>query len=173
MIFTNKFMYPLFHFLERTKGISQKVIHHPEGDVFTHSLQVLHYAFRESNDTDLILAAMLHDIGKYENSLGHEKIAVEWLEDCVSLKTLWLIENHMRVWHLILGEMKKLSRVKELSNHPWIPELVLLARWDKLGRNPGMRIEYSRKEIINRLNKCVDNHFKDNVEKIRRINDSK
>lgn len=159
MIFDEGFMAPLFGFLERCKGVEQRNDYHLEGDVFVHSVQVMGWAFRETNDTDLILAAMLHDIGKYENNLGHEKIAMEWLRGHVSAKTLWLIEHHMRIWYLILGEMKRLSKARYLLNHPWLPELVSLARWDKLGRNPNRRIEYDRRSIIERLNSCADKHF--------------
>lgn len=161
MIFDISYMAPLFGFLERCRGVEQLEEHHPEGDVFNHSLQVLWWAFRESNDVDLILAAMLHDVGKYENSLGHEKIAVDWLNEIASGKTLWLIEHHMRIWYLILGEMKKLSKVDYLINHPWLPELIQLARWDKIGRNPNRKIKYDRQKIIDNLNKCVGKHFRD------------
>ncbi len=159
-IFTNGFMNPLFDLLEKCKGVEQMDEHHPEGDVFVHSLQVLKWAFKESIDTDLILAAMLHDIGKVENSLGHDKIAVEMLTGLVSVKTLWLIENHMRIWYLILGEMKRWKKVQDLVHHPWLPEMILLARWDKMGRNPNIRnINYDKQNIMDRLNKCAEMHF--------------
>lgn len=158
-VFTMETMEPLFVTLEQCRGVSQMEKHHPEGDVFTHSLQVLKWAFRESHDTDLVLSAMLHDVGKIENSRGHEKIAVGMLQPYVSVKTLWLIENHMRIWTLIKGEMRKLGKVKDLSEHPWLPELVLLARWDKMGRNPRARVQYDREYIVNRLNDCAESGF--------------
>lgn len=133
--------------------------HHPEGDVFTHSLQVLRWAFRETTDTDLILAAMLHDAGKALNGKGHDKIGADLLKPLVSAKTHWLIGQHMRVWYLLLGEMRKLSKVRELAGHPWLPELLLLARWDKLGRNPAATVKYDRQIILDRLNQCVAYRF--------------
>ena len=133
--------------------------YHPEGTVFEHSLQVLYKAFRETNDTDLIIAAMLHDVGKAVESNGHEQAAIEMLDEYLSAKTKWLIEQHMRIWTLIKGEMKKLSKVRELIEHPFLPELILLARWDHMGRNPNKKIEYDKEDIINRLNKCANKHF--------------
>lgn len=159
MIFTKEFMDPLFTTLEQCRGIDQMDIHHPEGDVFIHSIQVLKWAFRESIDTDLILAAMLHDVGKMDNSLGHEKIAIGLLKPYASPKTLWLIEHHMRIWYFLLGDMKKLSSVIELAEHPWLPELVTLARWDKMGRNPRAKTTYDREIIMDKLNLCVKKKF--------------
>ena len=165
MIFTNEFMEPLFMTLEQCRGVKQMEVHHPEGDVFNHSLQVLYCAFRETIDTDLILAAMLHDVGKMENSLGHEKISIGLLKPYVSLKTLWLIEHHMRIWYYILGDMRKLSKVKEMAGHPWLPELVQLARFDKMGRNPNRTIKYNKSNIMERLNMCIEKRFTENQSK--------
>jgi len=92
----------------------------------------------------------------------HKKESVKMMQDYLSAKSLWLIEHHMRFWYLILGDMRKPSKVQELLNHPWLPDLVALCRWDKLGRNPNKQIHYDRADIIDRLNKCVDIHFEKN-----------
>jgi len=160
MVFDEKNMNPLFEKMEGCKCLKQLPEYHPEKDVFSHLVQTMRWAFRESDDVDLILAAMLHDVGKQVNPLGHAKIAVEILEGQVTLKTLWLIENHMKIWHYVLGDMKKLQKCKGFGNHPWLPELVQLARWDKLGRNPCAKTIYDKKDIIDRLNKSADKHWK-------------
>lgn len=152
----------LFDLLEKCKGIEQNPNHHPEGDVFNHSLQVGYLAFRESYDVDLILAAFFHDIGKMINpefSKNHPKTGSDLLIPYLSVKSLFLIEHHMRIWYYIKGEMKKLLKCKFLINHIWLPELIQLARWDKMGRNPNKKIKYDRQIIIDRLNKCIDKHF--------------
>ncbi len=151
---------PLFDILERCRGLEQMEIHHPEGDVFIHSLQVLQHAMRESTDIDVILAAMLHDIGKIEDTKCHDKKAIEMLKShYLSGKTLWLIENHMRFWYYILGDMKKLNKVRELAEHPWMPDLLQVARWDKMGRRPNYIPNYDRTELINRINKIAFDRF--------------
>jgi hypothetical protein len=165
VVFDAKIMEPLFWILEETRGVIQMESYHPEGDVFTHSLQVLQVAFRETIDTDLILAAMLHDVGKIGNSMGHEKIGTELLDCHCSAKTLWLIEHHMRIWHLILGQMRKKSKIEYLNGHPWLPELILLASWDKMGRNPNREVAYNQEKIIARLNWCVEKRFAENQQK--------
>lgn len=141
----------LFCAMEGCRRVEQDPIHHPEGDVFNHSLQVLRWAFRETNDIDLIFAAMLHDVGKQVDGPGHEKYSVSLVSGFISEKTEWLILNHMRFWYYVLGDMKKLSKVVEISNHKWFPCLCKLARWDKMGRNPNVKTSYDRESIINRL----------------------
>lgn len=159
MIFTEELMEPYFSALEKCRGVSQMDEYHPEGDVFNHTLQVLRWAFRESTDIDLILAAMLHDIGKVAGTKGHEQIAIEMLDEYLTAKTKWLIEQHMRIWHLILGEMRKASKVRELITHPLLPDLILLARWDKMGRISNIVMRYDKQNIIDRLNICVEKRF--------------
>lgn len=161
MIFTEKLMEPYFLALENCRGVPQMDRHHPEGDVFNHSLQVLRWAFRESIDTDLILAAMLHDVGKAVECKGHEEKAIEMLGDHLSAKTVWLIEQHMKIWSMILGEMQRQGKVRELVEHPFLPDLVLLARWDKMGRDPRRVVLYDGGDIIERLNRCVEKKYKE------------
>ena len=144
-------IYPLFDILESCKGTTHSPEYHPEGDVFIHSLQVLSKAMRETRDLDLLMAAMLHDVGKRIDSKGHEDYAVQMLDGLISEKTAWLILNHMRVWYLILGEMRKRSKVMELYQHEWFPDLVMLARWDKMGRQPHWIPKYDRVKLIERL----------------------
>jgi predicted HD phosphohydrolase len=159
MVFNETIMEPFFWVLEQNEGVMQHLLYHPEGDVFTHSLQALYIAFRETNDTDLILAAMLHDVGKAGHKLGHDKVAIDLLNCHCSAKTLWLIENHMRIWYFLSGEMRKLSKVKDLIGHPFLPELIHLARIDKVARNPNRRIGYDKQNIIDRLNQCVERRW--------------
>lgn len=158
-IFTIENTKMLFWFLEKCRGVEQMFKWHPEGDVFIHSLQVGSLSLRESNDVDLILAAYLHDIGKIVLSREHPRIGCVFLYPYVSTKTLFLIENHMRFWSYIDGEMKKLSKCKFLSSHPWLPELVQLARWDRKGRNPNKKVIYDKLKIIEKLNICANEHF--------------
>lgn len=159
MIFTDEFMDPLFSALEKCKGLIQNEEYHPERDVLEHSLQSFHVACRESYDIDLILAALLHDVGKAVKPYGHEDYSVDILSPHLTPKALWLIQHHMRVWTYLDGSMRKLSKVRDLSGHPWFPELCQLARFDKAGRNPNKKTVYDRQDITDRLNKCVDGRF--------------
>jgi len=154
-------MNPLFEILEKCKGVKQSEKYHPEGDVWIHSMQVFKLACRESNDVDLILAALLHDVGKAVDRLEHTKKTLDLVDEQVSMKTLWLIKNHMRIWAYIHGEMKKWKKCKDLVEHPWLPELIQLARWDNMGRVVNYNPNYSREDIIDKLNKAVRDHWRE------------
>ncbi len=143
----------IFRILDLTKGIYQDPAHHEEGEVYTHSLQTFIKANKESIDIDLLLAALLHDVGKANGSHDHEKHSVELLKDCASIKTLWLIENHMRIWYYLLGTMKRWKKCIELTNHPWFRELCQLGRFDKLGRVKGWVPKIGPEEIVEILKK--------------------
>ncbi len=151
----------IFNLLEECQGVSQVETHHPEKDVFNHCLQTANWAFRETKDTDLILAALLHDVGKKVNSYGHEKIGANLLNGYVSDKTLFLIENHMKIWSYLNGEMQKLSKCIFLASHPWLSELIQLARWDKKGRDGNKKLIYNKEMIIKRLNLINFENVKD------------
>ena len=159
MIYVETDLHHLFLMVEQCSGVQQDPKHHPEGDVFIHSIQCVEWAFRETTDIDLIFAALLHDVGKAKNTLGHDKIAVEMLYGLVSEKTLFLIEHHLRIWYLLTGEMRRRQKVLDLIGHPFLPELIHLARIDKLGRNPNKQIKYSRAGILDRINNIIKERY--------------
>ena len=142
---------PLLDILEGCKDIEQDPVWHPEGDVLTHSLQTFKIAYKESNNIDLVLAALLHDVGKQIKKLHHAKESVKLIEGLVSDKTLWLVQHHMRIWSFLLGEMRKYMKVQEYYNHKWLKDLIMVARWDKMGRNPNIKVEYNREVIEKQL----------------------
>lgn len=160
MVYSEDYIQELFDLLEPCQRVIGHEIYHPEGSVWVHSFQVLKLALKETDDTDLILAAWLHDIGKSKERLGHEKESVEMLEPYFAAKGLWLVENHMRVWAMLKGEMKKLSKVQGLLEHPWLPQLVALARWDSMGRRANFVWEIDAATLTDRLNKKAAKHFR-------------
>ena len=159
MIFTEEFFDPIYDLLEPCKIVEQNAEWHPEGNVYVHSFQTLHHALRESDDTDLILAAFCHDAGKAVRRLGHESESAKLVKDILSHKSYWLISQHMRIWYLLLGDMRKQSKVKELLNHHWLPELIALARWDKMARKPGFFPYKSAQELADIFNEKAKSHF--------------
>ncbi len=72
----DKFLPEIFHMPHIIAGPQ---IYHPEGDLFTHSIQVLHLVAQQSNDPLARFCAVFHDIGKlatnpadYPKHHGHD-----------------------------------------------------------------------------------------------------
>jgi len=160
LIYTIENTREIFMLVERLSGIEQSEKWHPEGDAFQHTLQVVNWAFKESDDIDLILAALLHDVGKFKGTLGHDLYSAEMIDNYVSRKTYWLVKNHMRVLWYIDGKMKRKFKIRGLVDQPWFPSAVELYRWDRLGRDSHIILDYEKLVIISKLNKAAERHFK-------------
>lgn len=82
------------------------------------------------------------------------------LKDIASIKTIWLVKNHLRVKSYIHGQMRRLQKSLDLPAHPWFVDLIQLARWDWMGRDGEWIVVYDRKGIIRDLNKIAEGHFR-------------
>ena len=59
-----------------------------------HSLQTATRAFNDKADEEMVVAALLHDIGDELAPLNHSEYAASILKPYVSEKTHWIIEKH-------------------------------------------------------------------------------
>jgi len=149
-------MKPLFDMIEALREVKQGSHHHPEVNALNHTLQVFSLAVKEEDcDLDLILAALLHDVGKAKEILHHDTIGAEMIRGYVTDKVVWLVENHLRIIYYLEGKMKKKSKCRELAGHRWFPKLVMLRRWDILGRKPGLEIDFDKEKIVKILNEII------------------
>jgi len=122
--------------LERVK---QSPIHHPEGDVLYHSLQVFDLARDESPyDEEFLLAALLHDVGKGIDKGDHVAAGLEALGDFITERTQWFIAHHMEAHALADGTIGARAR-KRLESHPDFDDLMSLQKCDKRGRARGVQ----------------------------------
>jgi poly(A) polymerase len=130
------------------KGVEQSPDHHPEGDVFTHTLLLL--AGLEHPTETLALGALLHDVakplcaqrvGSRITFHGHCEKGAEMAESiCQRLRrsrevwerVVWLVHQHLRVLHA--PEMRT-STLKRFLAQEGIDELLELARLDALASN--------------------------------------
>jgi len=85
--------FDIFPELANMRGVPQPVVHHPEGDVFIHTMLVVQRAADLNFDLATRFAALTHDFGKpaafakYEKLHGHEQMGIEVIEDfCQRLK---------------------------------------------------------------------------------------
>jgi tRNA nucleotidyltransferase (CCA-adding enzyme) len=147
--------------IERLQGVQQDPEHHPEGDVYRHTLMVIDEAARERTgdpafDLPLMLGALTHDFGKPDHtqvgedgrihSLGHEEGGVaptrEFLKRMKAPNDLTqqvetLVSNHLRP--VLMPETagrkgyRRLARKLESGNVS--PELLAaVSKADTLGR---------------------------------------
>jgi MinD-like ATPase involved in chromosome partitioning or flagellar assembly len=78
------------------ENVRQSPVHHPEGDVLYHSLQVFELAKdQRPYDEEFLLAALLHDVGKGIDRSDHVAAGLSALEGLITERTRFLIEHHM------------------------------------------------------------------------------
>jgi len=130
--------YPVFRMLLLPlENVQGSPVHHPEGDVLYHSLQVFEQARdRRPYDEEFLLAALLHDVGKGLDRSRHVEAAVDALEGLITDRTRWLIEHHMHAHDYRTGALVGRLR-RELEASPDFEDLMLLRECDDAGRVPG------------------------------------
>ena len=119
------------------EAVKQSPVHHPEGDVLYHSLQVFELA-REHRpyDEEFLLAALLHDIGKGLDPGDHVGAALGALEGLITERTRFFIAHHMDAHLYRAGKLPGNLR-RELERSPDLDDLLLLRELDDAGRVPG------------------------------------
>jgi predicted nucleotidyltransferase len=120
--------------LENVQG---SAVHHPEGDVLYHSLQVFELA-RDARpyDEKFLLAALLHDVGKGLDRGNHVQAGLDALEGLITERTAWLIGHHMDAQAYRNGTLGARMR-RELQASPDFEDLMLLREVDDRGRVSG------------------------------------
>jgi hypothetical protein len=129
-----------FQLLKPLEKVNQPRKQHPEGDVLYHSLQVYELV-RESvpYDEELLLAALLHDVGKGIDPLNHVAAGLAALGDSITERTVWLISNCSDARKLHDGSIGNRAhrRLRESEDYD---DLRFLARCDLRGREPGVEV---------------------------------
>lgn len=150
-------------------GVIQSPIHHPEGDVFNHTMMVIDEAAKlkdkATNPLGFMYSALCHDFGKVlttrtkENgkiiSYNHERAGLKLVRkflNRISKKeddefrnyVLNMTEFHMQP-NQLANQNSKLKSTRKLFSRSICPgDLVLLAKADALGRTISQ--DYSIKE---------------------------
>lgn len=147
-------VYP-FSMLKKLKETEQSPVHHPEGNVWNHTLLVVDEAAKrklESGDPRAFMwAALLHDIGKPATTrvrkgritaYDHDKVGAELAREFLSAftgdhmfieKVAQLVRYHMHVLYVVKNlPFKDIAGMKRDSD---IREVALLCLCDRLGRD--------------------------------------
>jgi len=157
-------------------GVIQSPIHHPEGDVFTHTMMVIDEAAKlrdkAENPLGFMYSALCHDFGKFLTtttkedgriiSYNHERAGLKLVDKFLSrifkkedyeMKNyiLNMSELHMQP-NQLARQNSQLKSTRKLFNKSICPhDLVLLAKADALGRSVDRDYSPSEEYLKNRL----------------------
>jgi tRNA nucleotidyltransferase (CCA-adding enzyme) len=168
--------YP-FYMLLKLKEAKQSPQHHPEGDVWKHTMMVVDEAAKvkhKSKDSKAFMwAALLHDIGKPDTtrvkkgkitSYNHEKVGAELakeflyrcgVEESFVMKVAALIRWHMQILFVVNG--LPFAEVKKMKEEASVEEVALLGWCDRMGRgHSNKKVEKENMELF--LQKCILTH---------------
>jgi len=145
--------YPL-KLLNNLKKANQSPKHHPEGNVWNHTMLVVDEAARVKNESNskkaFMWAALLHDIGKPDStkirngritSYDHDKIGAELArkflteftdDDEFIKKVTMLVRWHMQI--LFVVKNLPFADIETMKSQVDITEVALLGLCDRLGR---------------------------------------
>jgi len=107
-----------------------------------HSLQTATRALNDKADNEMIVAALLHDIGDELAPLNHSEYAAAVLKPYVSEKTFWIIEKHgefqMYYYAHHLGGNK--NQRDKYKGHKYYKETVdFCENWDQKSFDPNFK----------------------------------
>ena len=107
-----------------------------------HSLQTATRAFNDKASEEMIVAALLHDIGDELAPLNHSEYAATILKPYVSEKTHWIVEKHgefqMYYYAHHLGENRNLR--DKYKNHKYYNDtLEFCEKWDQTSFDPNFK----------------------------------
>lgn len=166
-----------FDLLGALKQTGQSPTHHPEGNVWNHTLLVVDNAALvrdQSEDRAVFMwSALLHDIGKppttrlrkgkitsYDHDKAGEKLSADFLRAFMQDESFIIKVSKMVRWHMqVLMVIKNLpfANVKAMVREVPLHEIALLGMCDRLGRGaitPEM-IEDEKKHMKHFLEKCM------------------
>ena len=107
-----------------------------------HSLQSATKALKAGEDEEMIVAALLHDIGDELAPMNHSEYAAAILKPYVSEKTHWIIEKHGEFQmfyyaHHLEGDKNKRDKYK---NHKYFKQTInFCERWDQTSFDPNYK----------------------------------
>ena len=173
-IFEEKYPYTL---LGDLKKVPQSPQHHPEGNVWNHTMLVLDNAAERKhlskNPKVFMWSALLHDLGKapttqvrkgkitaYDHDKWGEKLSIKFLKELINDDTFIDQVSKMVRWHMqILFVAKGLpfADIQRMTAEVSVDEIALLGLCDRLGRGE-LTLEKKQEEektIKTFLEKCT------------------
>lgn len=163
--------------LSDMKKTGQNPVHHPEGNVWNHTLLVVDNAavVRDQSEEPEVLmwSALLHDIGKppttklrkgrltsYDHDRVGEKLARDFLKTYTDDKSFIIKVSKMVRWHmqvLLVTKSLPFANLRSMVKEVKLNEIALLAMCDRLGRGQVTEQIYEdeKKNIQRFIEKCM------------------
>ena len=124
--------------LEQLKGLSGSLAGY-QVDRLEHSLQSATRAYHDGAEEEMVVAALLHDVGDLLAPENHSEMAAAVLRPYVSERTYWIVRHHglfqsYYFAHFRGGDRNARDRYKD---HPWYQDAVdFCHRWDQPAFDP-------------------------------------
>ena len=124
--------------LEQLRGLAGSLAGY-KVDRLEHSLQSATRAYRDGADEEMVVAALLHDIGDLLAPHNHSEMAAAVLRPYVSERTYWVVRQHglfqsYYYAHHTGGDRNARDRY---IDHPWYQDAVdFCHRWDQSSFDP-------------------------------------
>ena len=144
-----------------------------------HALQAGFQARAAGDDDELVLAAVLHDVGRAPGvavrGAPHEEAGAAWLAPLLGERVAYLVESHVPAKRVLVatepGYVERLSATSEATlrvqggpatvaevvvfmAHPWAPDALALRRADEAAKDPeGPALSLA--EVAELLESCV------------------
>jgi len=104
-----------------------------------HSLQTASRAMRDHASEEMIVAALLHDIGDEIAPLNHSELAASVLKPFVSEKTRWIVEKHglFQTYYYNHHYGKDRNLRNEYKGHKFYEDTInFCLKWDQASFDP-------------------------------------
>ena len=104
-----------------------------------HSLQTASRAMRENAEEEMVVAALLHDIGDEIAPLNHSELAASVLKPFVSEKTRWIVEKHglFQTYYYNHHYGKDRNLRNQFKGHEFYEDTINFChRWDQSSFDP-------------------------------------
>ena len=107
-----------------------------------HSLQTATRAFNDKADEEMVVAALLHDIGDELAPLNHSEYAAAVIKPYVTEKTHWIIAKHgefqMYYYAHHLGKNKN-KILNKKQKHFYTYQFLFCEKWDQASFDPNYK----------------------------------
>ena len=108
-------------------------------DRLEHSLQTASRAHRDGANEEMVVAALLHDVGDLLSPHNHSELAAAVLRPYVSERTYWIVRQHglFQSYYYAHHFGEDRNARDRYKDHPWYQEAVdFCHRWDQPSFDP-------------------------------------